>query len=151
MPRTATPKIGPQSLSDYFEMLTKAVFKSGISWGVVEARWGGLRAAFEGFDPARVACFTPQTVDGLMRDARMVRSRSKIEATVDNAAEILALDREHGDFRNYLRSHPGFDEQVRDLTARFRFLGEAGAYFFLHAVGEPVPSVAGDAFIQRRR
>jgi DNA-3-methyladenine glycosylase I len=145
MPRTAPPKISPQSLSDYFEVLTKAVFKSGISWGVVEARWGGLRAAFAGFDPEQVACFTPETVDQLMRDARMVRSRSKIEATVDNAAEILAVDREHGDFRSYLRSHAGFDEQVRDLTCRFRYLGEAGARFFLHVVGEPVPSFASRA------
>ena len=40
-----------------------------------------------------------------MRDARMVRSRDKIEATVDNAAAIVALEREHGGFRNYLRSH----------------------------------------------
>ena len=140
MPRKAPPKISPQSLSDYFEVLTKAVFKAGISWGVVEARWGGLRAAFEGFDPARVASFTPETVDELMRDARMVRSRSKIEATVDNAAEIVALDREHGGFRNYLRSHAGFDETLTDLTSRFRFLGAAGAYFFLHVVGEHVPS-----------
>jgi 3-methyladenine DNA glycosylase Tag len=139
MPRKAPPKIRPQSLSDYFEVLTKAVFKSGISWGVVEARWGGLRAAFEGFDPARVACFTPETVEELMRDARMMRSRSKIEATVDNAAEIVALDREHGGFRNYLRSHADFDEALSDLTSRFRHLGEAGAYFFLHVVGEPVP------------
>ena len=140
MPRKAPPKISPQSLRDYFEVLTKAVFKSGISWGVVEARWGGLNAAFEGFDPARVASFTPDTVDALMRDARMVRSRSKIEATVDNAAQIVTLDREHGGFRNYLRSHGGFDETVSDLTSRFRFLGEPGACFFLHAVGEQVPA-----------
>lgn len=127
--RKAPPKISPQSLSDYFEVLTKAVFKSGISWGVIESRWGGLRAAFEDFDPARVASFTPETLDELMRDARMVRSRSKIEATVNNAAEIVALDREHGGFRNYLRSHAHFHETVSDLTSRFRFLGEAGAYF----------------------
>ncbi len=75
-----------------------------------------------------------------MRDARMVRSRSKIEATVNNAAEIVALDREHGGFRNYLRSHADFHETVSDLTSRFRFLGEAGAYFFLHVVGEQVPA-----------
>jgi hypothetical protein len=139
MPRRATPKISPRGLSDYFEVLTKAVFKSGISWGVVEARWGGLRAAFEHFDPARVAFFTPEMVDELMRDARMVRSRSKIEATVGNAAAILAIDRKHGGFRNYLRSHGDFEEMVGDLTRRFRCLDDAGAYFFLEVVGEPVP------------
>ena len=140
MPRTAPRKISPQTLRDYFEVLTKAVFKSGISWGVVEARWGGLHAAFEGFDPARVASFTPDTVERLMRDARMVRSRSKIEATVDNAAEIVAVEREHGSFRSYLRSHGSFEDTVADLTGRFRCLGDGGAYFFLQVVGEPVPS-----------
>ena len=139
MPRTAPPQIRPPSLSDYFEVLSKAVFKTGMSWGVVEARWGGLRAAFERFDPARVASFTPETVERLMSDARIVRSRPKIEATVDNAAQMLTLDREHMGFHNYLRSHEIFDEAVHDLTSRFRYLDESGAYFFLEAVGEPVP------------
>ena len=140
LPGKAPMTVSPQSLSDYFEALSKAVFKSGISWGVVEARWGGLRAAFEGFDPARVASFTPETVERLMSDARIMRSRTKIEATVDNAAEMVTLDCEHGGFQNYLRSHAGFDEAVNDLTSRFRCLGESGAEVFLQAVGEQVPS-----------
>ena len=141
LPRKAPEKISPQSLSDYFEVLTKAVFKSGISWGVIEARWGGVSAAFAGFDPTRVAMFTPETVEGLMRDARMVRNRDKIEATVRNAAAIVSLEREHdGGFRNYLRSRGDFDETVSALTTRFRCLGDAGAYFFLDSVGEQVPS-----------
>jgi DNA-3-methyladenine glycosylase I len=140
LPRKAPAKICPQSLSDYFEVLTKAVFKSGISWGVIEARWGGLSAAFAGFDPAQVAAFTPETVEQLMRDARMVRNRDKIEATVDNAGAIVSLDREHGTFRKYLRSLGDFEDAVNDLTSRFRCLGDAGAYFFLKSVGEPVPS-----------
>ena len=139
MPRTAPPPASPQTLSDYFEALSKAVFKAGISWGVVEARWGGLRAAFAGFDPDQVAAFTPQTIEGLMRNARIVRSRAKIEATVGNAAEIVSLDMEHGGFRNYLRSHTTFEETVGDLTSRFRCLDEEGAYVFLRAVGERVP------------
>jgi 3-methyladenine DNA glycosylase Tag len=140
LPRKAPAKICPQSLSDYFEVLTKAVFKSGISWGVIEARWGGVSAAFEGFDPTRVAVFTPETVEQLMRDARMVRNRDKIEATVGNAAAIISLEREHGGFRNYLRSLGDFDETVSHLTSRFRCLGDSGAYFFLDSVGEQVPS-----------
>ncbi len=149
LPGKAPTNTSPQSLSDYFEVLSKAVFKSGISWGVVEARWGGLRAAFHGFDPARVASFTPETVERLMSDARMMRSRTKIEATIDNAAEIVTIDREHGGFGNYLRSHSGFDEAVRDLTSRFRCLGESGAYSFLQLVGEQVPPRAEWAATRR--
>jgi DNA-3-methyladenine glycosylase I len=135
MPGKAPPKFTPESLRDYFEVLTKAVFQSGISWGVVEARWGGLTAAFERFEPAKVARFTPDTVDALMREPRMVRNRRKIEATVDNALEILALEQEHGDFRGYLDSHADLDDLTEDLARRFQCLGEDGASFFVQTVG----------------
>jgi len=141
MPRKAPPKIKPGSLSDYFEVLTKAVFQSGISWGVIEARWGGLTAAFDDFDPEAVAGFTPQTVDRLMQDARVVRNRRKLEATVANAAEMIALDREYKGFLNYLHSHAGHEGLVEDLKSRFQLLGDRGAWFFLHVVGEDVPAV----------
>jgi 3-methyladenine DNA glycosylase Tag len=44
-------KIEPKSLADYFEVLTKAVFQSGISWRVVEAKWDGIRQALFDLDP----------------------------------------------------------------------------------------------------
>jgi 3-methyladenine DNA glycosylase Tag len=133
-------KIEPKSLADYFEVLTKAVFQSGISWRVVEAKWDGVREALFGLNPERVAALGPPDIDRLMEDSRVIRNRRKLEATVDNAAEILALAEEHGDFRRYLRSHGSFDATVADLKRRFRFLGDFGAYYFLHVVGEDVPS-----------
>jgi DNA-3-methyladenine glycosylase I len=87
-----------------------------------------------------VARFTPDDVDRLLQDTRIVRNRRKVEATVDNALEMEALDREHDGFRKYLRSHGSFDETVADLKRHFRFLGDTGAYYFLHVVGEKVPS-----------
>jgi 3-methyladenine DNA glycosylase Tag len=83
--------------------MTKAVFQSGLSWRVIEAKWEGFREAFEGFDAAKVAGFTPADVDRLAQDARIVRNRRKIQATVDNAIEMVELDREHNGFRNDLR------------------------------------------------
>jgi 3-methyladenine DNA glycosylase Tag len=109
---------------------------------VVEARWGGLTAAFERFDPVKVARFTPQRVDGLMQDARMVRNRRKIEATVDNAAQIVALDREHDGFRNYLHAQGDHDKVVDDLGRRFRMLDEDSADHFLRLVEAEVPALA---------
>lgn len=142
MPGKARPTIDSMSLTAYFEALTKAVFGTGISMGVVEARWGGITAAFEGFDPRRVARFTREQVDALMQDARMVRNRRKIEATVENAAEIVALDREHDGFANYLRAQGGPDETVADLGRRFSMLGEEGAHLFLRLVDEGAPALA---------
>lgn len=140
MPGQAPAKIKPKGLADYFEVMTKAVFQSGISWSVIEGKWDGFREAFQGFDPSVVARFTPDDVDRLLQDTRIVRNRRKVEATVDNALEMEALDREHGDFRKYLRSHGSFEETVADLKRHFRFLGDTGSYYFLHVVGEKVPS-----------
>lgn len=136
----APVKIEPRSLADYFEVLTKAVFQSGISWRVIEAKWEGFRGAFAGFDPARVARLAPDDVERLVQDASIVRNRRKIEATIENAVEMVALEREHGSFREYLRSHGGFEETVADLRRRFAFLGDTGAYYFLWVVSEPVPA-----------
>src|SRR5438093_5802489 len=101
MPGQAPTKIRPKSLDDYFEVLTKAVFQSGISWRVIEAKWDGFRDALERFDVRKVARFSPDDVDRLLQDTRIVRNRRKIEATIDNAVEIVALEEEHGGFKKY--------------------------------------------------
>jgi hypothetical protein len=59
---------------------------------------------------------------------------------VANARRILELDEAHGSFRDYLRSHGGFEETVTDLRKQFRFVGDMGAYHFLYVVNEEVPS-----------
>ncbi len=129
----------PVSLSGYLETLSKAVFQTGISWKVVDAKWDGIRAAMSGFDPAKVAKYTGRDIDRLMGDARVVRNRRKLEGIVLNARRMLELDKEHGGFRNYLRSFGSFEEAAAGLHKDFRFVGETGAYFFLWVVGEKVP------------
>jgi 3-methyladenine DNA glycosylase Tag len=140
VPSKGPDKIKPKVLGDYLEVMTKAVFQAGMSWRVIEAKWDGFREAFEGFDADKVARFTPDDVDRLAQDTRIVRNRRKIQATVDNAVEMVELDREYKGFRNFLRSHGSFEETVADLKGHFGFLGDTGSYYFLHVVGEKVPS-----------
>jgi len=135
----APTQIRPKGLADYLDVLSKSVFQSGISWRVVEAKWQGTRAAFKGFDPVKVANLTPKQIDALAQDTRIIRNRRKIEATVENAETMLALDREHGGFRKYLRSFPDYDALQTDLVKRFKFLGNMGAFHFLYVVREAVP------------
>jgi 3-methyladenine DNA glycosylase Tag len=135
----APTQIKPKSLSDYLDVLTRAVFQSGITWRVVEAKWPGTREALSDFDPEKVAGLTPKDVDELTADTRLIRNRRKIEATVENAETILALEHEHGDFKKYLRSFGDFESVAADLVKRFKFLGDTGAYYFLYVVGEAVP------------
>lgn len=136
------PVLNARDLSDYLAVLTKAVFKSGLSLATVEAKWEGFLEAFERFDPERVASFTPEKIDELAQDRRIVRARSKIEGTVENARTMLELEKEHGDFRSYLQALGGFEGQVADLKKRFAFVGDASAHWFLASVGEPVPPYA---------
>src|SRR5437867_4083379 len=122
------PQINPAGLADYLDVMSKAVFQSGMSWRVVEAKWAGTREAFYGFDPARLIDLTPDEVDELARDTRLIRNRRKIEATIQNAQILLDLDQQHHGFKRYLESFPSYDALSADLIKRFKFLGKTGAY-----------------------
>ena len=137
--REAPPQIQPKVLGDYLEVMSKAVFQSGISWKVVESKWPGIREAFHDFDIERVADLTPPDLDNLAQDTRVIRNRRKLAAIVDNARRVIELDQSHGGFQKYLRSQPGFEERVKDLRKQFKFLGDLRCYYFLYVVGEEVP------------
>jgi DNA-3-methyladenine glycosylase I len=132
-------RIRPASSAEYLEVITKAVFESGMSWSVVEGKWDGFREAFSGFDPERVASLTPDDVDALAADPRIIRNRRKIEATIHNAEAVEHLAAEHGGFGGWLASLGDFDAKVDALKREFKFLGEFGAYYVLYVVSEDVP------------
>ena len=136
----APERIEPANLADYLEVMSKSVFQPGMSWKVVEAKWPGIREAFREFDPETIARFTESDLDDLTTDRRVIRNRRKLQAVVENAHRMLALEKQHGSFRNYLRSHGGFEETVADLRKQFRFVGDMGAFHFLWVVNEDVPS-----------
>ncbi len=129
-------------LADYLKVLTKPVFESGMSWQIVESKWPGFQAAFHDFDPERVANLTPDEIDALGSDTRIIRNRRKIESTVHNARTMIAIEQEFGSFKAYLdqlAADGGFPAQVRGLRKRFKHVGDFGAYYFLYVIGEPVP------------
>jgi DNA-3-methyladenine glycosylase I len=133
-------QIKPKKPADYLEVLTKAVFQSGMSWRVVEAKWAGFREAFHDFDPEKVASLTPLDVEWLSEDPRIIRNRRKIDATVDNAGALLEIIARHGSFEKYLAAQGGFAAKSAALHRDFRYIGEFGAYFFLYSIGQPVPA-----------
>ena len=135
----APEKVDVKSLADYLGVMTRSVFEPGLNGSVVEAKWGGIRAAFAEFDPMTVAGFTPTDVERLMADPGIIRNRKKIEATIHNAGEMLNMEREYGSFKRYLGSNGSFEATAADMRKRFKFLGETGVYRFLYVVGEPVP------------
>jgi DNA-3-methyladenine glycosylase I len=136
----APKQITPKTLGDYLEAMSRPVFQTGMGWRVVEKKWPGTREAFKGFDVNKVARMGESEIDKLTQDTRVIRNRRKIEAVVNNANRMVALDREFGSFRKYLRSHDDFELLVKDLRKQFKFLGDMGAYLFLYTVREKVPS-----------
>lgn len=52
---------------------------------------------------------------------------------------MLELEQDHGGFQNYLRPHGDFENTLKDIKKRFKFLGDAGTFHFLWVVAEGVP------------
>ena len=74
-----------------FERLVLEGFQAGLSWRTVLAKREAFRAAFEGFIPDRVAAFTEQNVDCLVRTPGIIHNRRKIEAAISNARATVAM------------------------------------------------------------
>jgi DNA-3-methyladenine glycosylase I len=143
--------------TELFERLALESFQAGLSWSTILRKREAFRAAFEGFEPAKVAAYGEADQARLMADAGIVRNRSKVEATIGNAAALLATAREFGSFDAYLatiipppvrRLPPSAmageipattvesDALSADLRRRgFRFVGSTMVYAFMQSVG----------------
>lgn len=73
------------------EKLCLEGFQSGLSWLTVLRKRPAFREVFAGFDPQVVAAFEEADVERLLADARIIRHRGKIEATIGNARATVAL------------------------------------------------------------
>jgi DNA-3-methyladenine glycosylase I len=103
-----------------FEMLTLEGAQAGLSWSTILNKREGYRRAFSGFDPVKVGRFTPTKVERLLQDPGIVRNRMKVESTVNNAARVREVQREHGALDAYLWSFVG----GQAIVGRFKRLGD---------------------------
>lgn len=124
-------QIDPKSLSDYLEIMSRAVFQASLSWKLIEKSWDAFKSAFEGFDPKIVANYTDEDVERLMNFEGIIHSKKKIIATIKNAKAMLELDQQYGGFAKYLRSKSSYEELSKDMRKKFSFLGELSVYYFL--------------------
>ena len=106
-----------------FEMLTLEGAQAGLSWRTILAKRERYVEVFAGFDPAKVARFTPARRERLLRDPGIVRNRAKVEATVGNARAFLALAGEEGSFARWLWSFVDY----APLQGRWRRAGDVPA------------------------
>jgi DNA-3-methyladenine glycosylase I len=99
-----------------FEKITLEGAQAGLSWSTILRKREGYRKAFAGFDPAKVARFTPAKVDRLLLDPGIIRNRAKIESTIANAKAVRAVQRELGS----LAAYPGRSSTARRCRTRTR-------------------------------
>ena len=142
---------------ELFERLALESLQAGLSWSTILRKREAFRAAFAGFDPEAVAAFDDADRERLMGDAGIVRNRAKIDATISNAAALIATARDFGSFAAYLDSivpsppsrlppdasggdipatTPVSDALSGGLRKRgFRFTGSTIVYAFMQSVG----------------
>jgi DNA-3-methyladenine glycosylase I len=139
-----------------FELLLLEGAQAGLSWLSVLQRREGYRAAFGGFDPARLASLTDGDLAALLVDRRIIRNRAKLRSAIGNARAFLTLTDAEGPFHEWLWSFVehrpiqngwrGLDEVPaetdlsralsRELRRRgFSFVGPTIVYAFMQSAG----------------
>jgi DNA-3-methyladenine glycosylase I len=137
--------------SAMFEALTLGVFEVGLSWSIVFGKSDAFRKAFRGFDVAKVAAMTARDVDRLVQDASIIRNRSKIQATVDNARAMMSASpslvalaksyeinrrRAPRSLAELPKSTPQAEAFAKQLKSQgYRFVGPTSVYAFMQNVG----------------
>lgn len=137
-----------------FEFLVLEGAQAGLSWETILNKRDNYRAAFDGFNPVKIAKYKERKVEALLNNAGIIRNRLKINSAIMNACAFLDLTREFGSFDAYvwgfvdgkpLRRKRGqsvpartelSDALSKDLSRRgFKFVGSTICYAFMQAVG----------------
>lgn len=120
----------------WLSMLTRCIFQAGFNWKVIEAKWDGFEAAFQGFDVGKCALMDDEWFDELLADTRIVRNGAKIATVRDNAAFLLEL-RDEGGTGPVLGGWPSRDyiSLLDMLKTRGARLGGATAQYAMRFCG----------------
>jgi DNA-3-methyladenine glycosylase I len=139
-----------------FEFLILEGAQAGLSWDTILQKRDNYRAAFDGFDPERVAKYNQKKRDALLANPGIVRNRLKVDSAIINAKAFLLVQAEFGTFDRYLwgfvegkpirNEFKSFkevparteisDTLSKDLKRRgFKFVGTTICYAMMQAVG----------------
>ncbi len=137
-----------------FEFLILEGAQAGLSWETVLQKRNNYRAAFDSFDPFKVAKYNQRKVEQLLANAGIIRNRLKIASAIQNARAFIAVQQELGSFDEHLwhfvdnrplkrkrgaavpARTPLSDALSKDLMKRgFKFVGSTICYAYMQAVG----------------
>jgi 3-methyladenine DNA glycosylase Tag len=130
----------------YLAEMTRAVFRSGFVWRIVDYKWPGFEEVFQGFDPVACAYQPDEAIESMMQDTRIIRHLKKLRSIRDNASLVLEIEREDGSFGEFIAGWP-----VTDIIGLHEFLKRRGSrlggrtgQFFLRRVGKDTFVLARD-------
>jgi DNA-3-methyladenine glycosylase I len=147
-----------------WEKLVLDGFQAGLAWITILRKRDAFRAAFDNFDPEKVALYGEADRARLMADAGIVRSNAKIDAAINGAKIYLAMRDRGEDFSEFCWGFTGGKpiqnrwtgfgevpaqtelavEVSKALKARgFKFVGPVIVYAWMQAVG-----MVNDHFVQ---
>jgi DNA-3-methyladenine glycosylase I len=139
-----------------FEFLVLEGAQAGLSWLTILNKRDNYRAAFDKFDPARVARYTDKKIATLLQNPGIVRNRLKVASAVTNAKAFLKVQEQCGSFDAYIWQFidgrpihnawksikqipprtPLSDKISKDLKSRgFTFVGTTIIYAHMQATG----------------
>jgi DNA-3-methyladenine glycosylase I len=135
-----------------WEKLMLDGFQAGLSWTIILRKRAAFRKAFKNFDPDRVAHFRSADVERLLKDPGIVRSRSKIDATIAGARAYLSMRDAGKDFSTFIWEFVGGEPiqsegrapaqtpLSRELSQTlkslgFKFVGPVIVYAWMQATG----------------
>jgi DNA-3-methyladenine glycosylase I len=139
-----------------FEFLILEGAQAGLSWDTILKKRENYRAAFNSFDPQKIARYDRRKIQTLMNNAGIIRNRLKIASTVQNAKAFLQVLELFGSFDAYIWQFTGGSPRVnawrsskqvpartaesdamnKDLKKRgFSFVGSTICYAFMQATG----------------
>ena len=118
--------------------MTRAVFRAGFSWKVIDAKWEGFEEAFEGFVPKRWAMMRDQDLSRLVKDTRIVRHEKKILSVADNASLLCELADEHGSAAFAFARWPStsYVDLLEMIKKRGSRLGGTSGQYFIRSMGK---------------
>jgi len=139
-----------------FELLILEGAQAGLSWSTVLKKRESYRAAFDQFDPEKIARYDAHKVAALLADSGIIRNRLKVAATITNAQAYLALQGKGQPFGKFVwqfvggrplqharramgavpAKTPESDAMSKALLkAGFKFVGSTICYAFMQASG----------------
>lgn len=123
--------------NELFGRLVLEINQAGLSWETILRKEETFRKAYDNFNIKKVAGYTEADRERLLADAGIIRNRLKINAAIENAKTILALQKEFGSFEKWLEHHhpKTKEEWVKLFKQTFKFTGGEIVNEFLMSIG----------------